>query len=213
MRAFVDRPDVPEHPLKVPIFPLRTVLYPGGPLPLRIFEARYLDMISGCLKTESPFGVILIREGNETGAASTYDVGTLARITDWYQGSDGLLGVTAVGESRFRLLSAERQDDGLHIGEIDIIDGEQPAELPEEYQPMAQILAGVLGNLGRLYEPLDKNYADASWVGYRFAEILPIAPEEKQACLEIDDPIERLTMVRNVLREVRGSDTPEKGDD
>ncbi|MEM9207821.1 MAG: LON peptidase substrate-binding domain-containing protein, partial [Pseudomonadota bacterium] len=95
-----------------PLFPLRTVLYPGGPLPLRIFEARYLDMISNCLKTESPFGVLLIREGAETGPASTYEVGTLARITDWYQGSDGLLGVTAIGERRFRLLSAERQADG-----------------------------------------------------------------------------------------------------
>ena len=193
----------PEQTLKVPIFPLRTVLYPGGPLPLRIFEARYLDMISSCLKTESPFGVVLIRDGSETGPADTYDVGTLAKITDWYQGSDGLLGVTAVGESRFRLMSASRQDDGLNIGEIELIDNETPVALPEEYQGMAQILAGVLGNLGRLYEPLDKNYSDAGWVSFRFAEILPIAPEEKQSCLEIDDPIERLRMVQDVLREVR----------
>lgn len=192
--------------MKVPLFPLRTVLYPGGPLPLRIFEARYLDMISRCLKTESPFGVVLIRDGSETGPAKTYDVGTLAKITDWYQGSDGLLGVTALGESRFRLRSSSRQDDGLMIGDIDVIDSETPVALPEDYQGMAQILAGVLGNLGRLYEPLDKNYTDAGWVSFRFAEILPIAPEEKQSCLEIDDPIERLLMVKEVLREVRGAD-------
>jgi len=78
------------------------VLFPGGPLPLRIFEQRYLDMISSCLKNDSPFGVLLIREGAEVGPATTYDVGTLARITDWYQGSDGLLGVTATGSRRFR---------------------------------------------------------------------------------------------------------------
>lgn len=197
--------------MKVPLFPLRTVLYPGGPLPLRIFEPRYLDMISACLKTETPFGVVLIREGDETGAATTYDVGTLARITDWYQGSDGLLGVTAVGENRFRLLSSERQDDGLNIGEIELIDKEMTAALPEEYQPMTQILAGVLGNLGRLYEPLEKKYSDAGWVGYRFAEILPIAAEEKQTCLEIEDPIERLKMVKAVLRDVRGKETEESG--
>ena len=84
--------------MKVPLFPLSTVLYPGGPLPLRIFEPRYLDMISDCLKNDRPFGVLLIRSGSETGPATTYEVGTLARITDWYQGSDGLLGITAVGE-------------------------------------------------------------------------------------------------------------------
>ncbi len=192
--------------MRVPLFPLRTVLYPGGPLPLRIFEPRYLDMISSCMKSDAPFGVVLIREGNETGPATTYDVGTLAKITDWYQGSDGLLGITALGEQRFRLLDSERQGDGLNIGTVELLDSEAVAALPEEYEPMAQILAGVLGNLGRLYEPLEKNYQDAGWVGYRFAEILPIAPEEKQSCLEIDDPIERLRVVRSVLRDVRGAE-------
>ena len=86
--------------MEVPIFPLNTVLFPGGPLPLRIFEPRYIDMVSHCMKTESPFGVLLIREGSEAGQATTFDIGTLARITDLYQGSDGLLGVTAIGEQR-----------------------------------------------------------------------------------------------------------------
>lgn len=158
------------------------------------------------MKSDAPFGVVLIREGNETGPATTYDVGTLAKITDWYQGSDGLLGITALGEQRFRLLDSERQGDGLNIGTVELLDSEAVAALPEEYEPMAQILAGVLGNLGRLYEPLEKNYQDAGWVGYRFAEILPIAPEEKQSCLEIDDPIERLRVVRSVLRDVRGAE-------
>ena len=192
--------------MKCPLFPLRTVLYPGGPLPLRIFEARYIDMISSCLKSESPFGVLLIQEGAETGPASTYEIGTLARITDWYQGSDGLLGVTAIGERRFRLLSAERQSDGLNVGEIELLDEEPAVELPSEYQPMAQILGGVLGNLGKLYESLDVKYEDAGWVSYRFAEILPISPDDKQVYLEIEDPVERLRRVREVLREVRSND-------
>lgn len=193
--------------MKCPLFPLRTVLYPGGPLPLRIFEARYLDMISNCLKTESPFGVLLIREGGETGPAVTYDVGTMARITDWYQGSDGLLGVTAIGEQRFRLLSAERQSDGLNVGEVELLEEEPAVALPNEFQSMSQILAGVLGNLGKLYESLDSKYEDAGWVSYRFAEILPISPDDKQQYLEIEDPIERLRRVRDVLREVRGSES------
>ena len=193
--------------MKCPLFPLRTVLYPGGPLPLRIFEARYLDMISSCLKTESPFGVLLIREGGETGPADTYDVGTMARITDWYQGSDGLLGVTAIGERRFRLLSAERQSDGLNVGEVELLGEEPEVALPKEFQSMSQILAGVLGNLGKLYESLDSKYEDAGWVSYRFAEILPISPDDKQEYLEIEDPIERLRRVRDALREVRGSES------
>ena len=190
--------------MSTPLFPLRTVLYPGGPLPLRIFESRYLDMISACLKNDAPFGVLLIRDGNETGPATTYSVGTLARITDWYQGSDGLLGVTARGEQRFRLCSSRRADDGLNLGEIEVLPADVPCPLPEQYRPLADILSGVLEDLGRLYEDLDKRYDDAGWVGYRLAEILPISPEQKQHWLEADDPIRRLDMMRDVLESVRG---------
>jgi hypothetical protein len=190
--------------MQVPLFPLRTVLYPGGPLPLRIFEPRYLDMVSECLKSDQPFGVLLIREGSETGAATTYDIGTLARISDWYQGSDGLLGVTAVGEQRFRLLSVERRTNGLQVGQIETLPEQRSTALPEEFRPLAQVLEGVLDDLGRLYEAIDRRYDDAAWVGYRFAEILPIAPEEKQACLEADDPLRRLHIVRKMINLVRG---------
>jgi Lon protease-like protein len=193
--------------MEVPLFPLRTVLYPGGPLPLRIFEPRYLDMISKCLKDSSPFGVLLIKTGSEAGPATTYDIGTLARITDWYQGSDGLLGITAVGHERFRLLSSRRQPDGLAIGDIEIIPSETTRTLPDEFRPLANILSGVLDDLGRLYEALDKKYDDAGWVGYRFAEILPISPEQKQSCLEADDPVRRLEMMRDVLDTVRGPES------
>ena len=161
-------------------------------------------MVSKCLKASSPFGVLLIKSGSETGPASTYDIGTLARITDWYQGSDGLLGITAVGDERFRLLSSSRQPDGLAIGDIEIIPTETTRTLPDEFRPLANILSGVLDDLGRLYEPLDKKFDDAGWVGYRFAEILPISPEQKQNCLEADDPVRRLEMMREVLDTVRG---------
>jgi Lon protease-like protein len=192
--------------MKIPLFPLHTVLYPGGPLPLRIFEPRYLDMISACLKNDSPFGVVLIKDGSETGDARTYDVGTLAHIDDWYQGSDGLLGITAIGEQRFRLQQSMRQNDGLIIGEVELLATDAPQEMPEEFRPLAQILAGVLDDLGKLYESLEKNYEDAGWVAYRFAEILPISPQQKQSCLETDDPMQRLRKMRKVLKTVRGSD-------
>ena len=190
--------------MRVPLFPLNTVLFPGGPLPLRIFETRYIDMIGERVRNDAPFGVLLIRDGHEVGPSSTYEVGTLARITDWYQGSDGLLGVTAIGEQRFRLLSAERQPDGLNIGEVELLPEETRMALPEEYKGMATILEGVLDDLGRLYESLQRNYDDAGWVTSRFVEILPIDLEQKQQCLENGDPAARLKLVSELLETVRG---------
>jgi len=197
--------------MKVPLFPLHTVLYPGGPLPLRIFEARYLDMISERLRSGGPFGVLLIRNGNEIGPASTYEVGTLARIVDWYQGSDGLLGVTAIGEQRFRLLSGSRCGDGLNVGEVELLHEPAGIALPQEYRALARILAGVLDDLGKLYESLERRYDDAGWVAYRFAEVLPIPPGRKQECLELDDPLARLDIVRRVLESVRGRQMADLG--
>ena len=173
--------------MQVPLFPLNTVLFPGGPLPLRVFEPRYLDMISACMKDDKPFGVLLIRDGAETGPATTWDAGTLAKVTDWYQGSDGILGITAIGTERFRLLSAERQSDGLNVGEIELLPPPPPMAIPPEYANLPHILETVLDDLGRLYENLERRPNDACWVAWRFAEILPISLEDKQAILESDD--------------------------
>jgi Lon protease-like protein len=162
-------------------------------------------MLGECMKSGTPFGVLLIQSGNETGPATTCEVGTLARVVDWYQGSDGLLGVTAIGEQRFRLLSSWQRDDGLNIGEIELVPQDPGVPLPGEYRSLARILAGVLDGLGKLYQGIDRHYDDAGWVAYRFAEILPIAASEKQACLEIDDPLVRLEMVCSVLEAARGS--------
>ena len=191
--------------LTIPLFPLRTVLYPGGPLPLRIFESRYLDMVSRCLKDDQPFGVLLIKEGEETGKApATYTVGTLARIMDWYQGSDGILGITAIGESRFRVKSVRKMPDGLLVGEVERLDNEPRQPLPDRYKPLAEILSAVLDDLGKLYESFDRHYDDASWVSYRFAEILPVGTTQKQFWLEHEQPIERLELIDRVLHEVHG---------
>jgi len=195
---------MPERLSQIPLFPLHTVLYPGGPLPLRIFETRYLDMISRCLKADSPFGILLIRDGIEAGQSTTHEVGTLAKIADWYQGSDGVLGITVVGERRFRLLSSDRRADRLCVGDIEIIEDEGSSPLPQEFKQVAEILATILGDLGRLNDFLDEQYEDASWVGYRFAEILPIEPMQKQWCLETSDPIERLRVVAKALKTVGG---------
>jgi len=190
--------------VQVPLFPLNTVLFPGGPLPLRIFEPRYLDMISACVKNDSQFGVLLIREGGETGPATTHEIGTLARVFDWYQGSDGLLGVTAIGEQRFRVISSFREASGLNVGSIEILPDEPAVPLPDEYRRMPDILGGVLDDLGRLYESLERHMDDAVWVTSRFVEILPMDLEQKQLCLEQSDPAERLRVVQKLLDSAQG---------
>jgi len=184
------------------------VLFPGGPLPLRIFESRYIDMVGRCTKSDTPFGVLLIKDGDEAGAATTYEVGTLAKITDFYQGSDGLLGITAVGGQRFRLISNERQPDGLNIGEVEMIEPEASLPLPERFRALADMLQNVLDDLGRLYEARDRHYQDAVWVTYRFLEILPIDLDQKQLSLESSDTLARLNLVDELLDAVRGPAQP-----
>ena len=187
-------------PVEVPLFPLKTVLFPGGPLPLRVFEPRYLDMISSCLKEGRGFGVVLIREGQEVGDATTFAVGTMAEIVDWYQGSDGLLGVTAQGRGRFRASATRKQKDGLNVGSVEFLSPEPSLPLPERFQAMARILEEVMDDLGSHYQDIDKHYRDASWVGYRFAEILPLPLEQKQSYLEMNDPERRLDLLRPLLK-------------
>lgn len=187
----------------VPLFPLGTVLFPDGPLPLRVFEPRYLAMVSRCLREELEFGVVLIIDGKGTGEVETSDVGTMARIVDWYQGSDGILGITARGTRQFRLHSVSRQADGLYLGEIELLPDVPRQPLPEEFQPMATLLASVIDDLGRLYDAIDKRYDDAAWVGCRLAEIVPMPPADKQRCLELTDPVELLQFLRPMLHPVR----------
>lgn len=185
--------------LEIPLFPLRTVLFPEGPLPLRVFEARYLDMITQCLKTDSGFGVVLIREGSETGTAQFESIGTIAMIEDWYQGSDGILGITAVGTERFEVLNFERQAGGLNIGKVKLLATPAPMSLPEEHAVLAEIVSGVIDDLGKLYADRERRFDDASWVAWRLAEILPVSPADKQQCLGALNAPEQLDIVRRLI--------------
>jgi len=194
----------------VSLFPLRTVLFPDGPLPLRIFEPRYLDMISACMKNEKPFGVVLATPDSEIGAGdafSAHRIGTLATINDWYQGSDGILGVTAHGGSRFVVRSHELKSNGLYVGEIELLPAETAVPLPAEYAPMAHLLEAIVSDLGLLYSEFDCHFDDATWVGCRFAEVLPISLDERQYCLEISDAVGRLEFLQPLLRSIRQETT------
>jgi len=188
----------------VPLFPLQTVLYPGGPLALKIFEPRYLDMVSSCIRDAAPFGVLLLTEGAEVSSeVQTQATGTLANIADWYQGSDGLLGITAIGAERFRLLAMRQQEGGLNVGDIELLPAEPEVPVPAEYSVLAELLRATFDDLGEHYASIEQSFDDASWVGYRLAEILPLDIQSKQYCLELDDPLARLEFIRPYLREMR----------
>lgn len=183
--------------LEIPLFPLGTVLFPGGPLPLRIFETRYIDLVRRCLRDGSGFGVVLIREGAEAGGpALTFDVGTYARIVDFSQQPDGLLGIRAAGERRFRILERRRARDGLNLADVEWLPQEPRLSLPAEFADLGPALEAILEQVGEPYAGLEHHMDDAAWVAGRLAEILPLPAVHKQHCLELDDPIERLRHLR-----------------
>ena len=182
---------------EIPLFPLGTVLFPGGPLPLRIFETRYIDLVRRCLRDGSGFGVVMIREGVEAGGpALTFDVGTYARIVDFSQQPDGLLGIRAAGERRFRILARRRERDGLNVADVEWLPEESSSPLPEEFAELGPALDAILAQVGEPFASLERRLDDAAWVAGRLAEILPIPPGHKQHCLELDDPVERLRFLR-----------------
>lgn len=183
----------------LPLFPLNTVLFPGGPLRLRIFEPRYLDMISHCMRESSDFGVALITEGKETGLARTMQVGTTAHIVDFERLDDGLLGITARGERKFSIVNVTTQSDGLNIADVNFLEAEPAVEIPEDLAILAELLKQAFVQLGATYAEATPHYENASWVGMRLAEILPLPMLEKQQCLEMTDAVERLRLLRERL--------------
>jgi Lon protease-like protein len=185
----------------VPIFPLGTVLYPGMRLPLKIFEPRYMEMAKACLKHDALFGVCLIREGEEVGTPAVPEpVGCLARIAEWDMETAGILKVKAEGLERFRLRETKTTPSGLILGEIERLAAEA-ASKPPELAEGAAFVRKVIEALGSARFAQPYRYDDASWVGFRLAEILPLRVEVKQKLLELTDPVARLSILHRFLRE------------
>jgi len=189
--------------ISIALFPLNIVLFPDGALPLRIFETRYIDMVGRCMRGTQEFGVALIREGAEVGPAETFEVGTLAKIMDFHQLADGFLGLSCVGGQRFRLVSRSRQADGLNLAEAELLAVPPRVALPARHARLAELLKRVLPQLGEVYTGMDMHLDDAAWVGHRLAEILPIPLADKQRCLELDDPLQRLDVLSPLVKDAQ----------
>jgi Lon protease-like protein len=185
----------------IPLFPLSAVLFPGGPLNLRIFERRYLDLVRDCSRSGSGFGVCLILAGREAGEpALPAAIGTLARITDFCTLPDGLLGISAEGGERFQVATTRVRNDGLVHGEVRFWPSEPEVPVPPEHGLLATILERLLDQIGTAYAQVERaRFDDASWVGFRLGELLPLAQPEKQQLLQMTDPLQRLAQLQHYI--------------
>ena len=195
--------------VQLPLFPLRTVLYPGGLLPLKVFEQRYIEMTKACLSDETPFGVCLITRGEEVAtpgpaadaaAPAFAPIGTLARITGWDM-PQGVLHLTVQGETRFQVRGHAVRRDGLVVGEVSPLAAEPAVALADAFAPLARLLEVIAARVGPQQFPAAQAWDDASWVGYRLAELLPLPLPIKQSMLEINDASVRLNVLQKFLQQ------------
>lgn len=187
---------------EIPIFPLGTVLFPGGLLPLRVFETRYMDMTRECMKEQKPFGVCLIKSGREVGEPAVPEaVGCLAHIQEWDMRELGVLSLRTQGGQRFRIRDREVNSQGLVRAHVEFIAPEPAASLPAEFAACANLLELVVADKSAAVFAEPHQFDDATWVGYRLTEILPVPLAAKQRLLELDDSVLRLQILYRFLEQ------------
>ena len=187
-------------PRDIPIFPLNAVLFPGGLLPLRIFEQRYMEMTKDCLRDDEPFGICLIRSGREVGEpAVPEEIGCLARVVHWEMQQLGVLQVRVRGEQRFRILERRILESGLARARVDVLPPEKDDMVPEEFAACSTLLQLVIQKHGDRLIEAPHRFESASWVGARLTEILPVPLIAKQKLMELEDSLQRLEILHKVL--------------
>ncbi len=192
--------------MTIPLFLLNTVIFPEGELQLRLFEPRYIDMVSECLRKECGFGICLIREGDEADQAGDFfSMGTYVKIIDWEQMDDGLLGITVEGEQRFRVESFETQKDNLSVGEISWLNGDEEV-LPDSYQEFSDLLKEIGNRYELAFVKESERFNEANWVSERLAELLPFEMSAKQELLEMDSALSRFDYMQSLLEKIDAGD-------
>ncbi len=182
--------------IELPLFPLKTVLLPGNTLSLKVFETRYLDMIAECMREDSNFGIILIYKGEETrGDTDIHSIGTTAKISDWQDRADGLLGVTALGLERFEIISTRNQDNGLTVGKVKILTEIAEVDIPEQFFYMLELLNHISAQEGKIPD----NNLNFSEMMYRLVYQLPLDTNLKQRLLEIPNCGDRAVILHAEL--------------
>lgn len=200
MRKNAEEATAEKTRIDIPLFPLGSVLFPGGVLSLKVFEQRYLDMAADCLRRKAPFGVCLIASGKEVGEPATpHAVGTLAHISDAEMPQLGILMLKVHGNQRFRIVASTVQPDGLLHATVEILDDIAGCAVPDAQQGLLPLLRKIVSDLGPDKMPEPHAFDDAAWVGYRLTEILPVQALAKQKLLELEDPVSRLEIIHTYL--------------
>jgi len=179
------------------LFPLHTVLLPGASLGLRVFEARYLDLVRDCGRSGRGFGVCMIIKGDEVGAPATAAAfGTEAVIEDFGQGDDGLLTLRVRGARRFHVERARVRDNGLQVADVRWCEAGAIEPVRPEHGLLSVLLESLIEKSGSEYAHADRAlFDDAAWVGWRLAELLPLHDAQRQELLQLDDPHARLDRI------------------
>ncbi|HEX7971949.1 MAG TPA: LON peptidase substrate-binding domain-containing protein [Thiobacillus sp.] len=186
---------------RLPLFPLNTVVFPGGRLPLKVFEQRYLDMIKQAIADNSPFGICAIREGTETGTpAVPYPIGTRVHVTEWDMPHTGILHIDTHAQERFVIRSTHVEPNGLLIGMVDAISVESSIAVPDELELAIEILRHIVDEYGDAHFPAPHDFDNAVWVGYRLSEVLPLKLSVKHDLLAMNDSIMRLRILTEFLK-------------
>lgn len=181
---------------ELPLFPVHSVLFPDGRFKLRVFEKRYMDMVTRCLKQETPFGVCLIREGREVGeAAHPSSIGTTADIDEYDMPQTGILHITVRGGKRFRVVDTRVLADQLIVGQVALLPEEPHVGLTPAHKDLRELLAKIINEVEGSYYYPPARLDDATWVAYRLAELLPISNECRQRILEQPDPRKKLDIL------------------
>ncbi|MBI1990798.1 MAG: LON peptidase substrate-binding domain-containing protein [Betaproteobacteria bacterium] len=185
-------------PVEIHIFPLNTVLFPGGVLPLKVFEQRYLEMTKICISENRQFGVCLIKEGQETGTpAVPQEIGCLARIAQWDMPQLGVFHLLAEGTQRFRIVCSSVEKNGLIAASIETLPFE-PEVAPQDTL-CGEVLQAIIAKIGAEHFPAPHRFDDAAWIGYRLSEVLPINLDARQRLLQMSDPQARLAELSRIL--------------
>ncbi|NWG39209.1 MAG: LON peptidase substrate-binding domain-containing protein [Hydrogenophilaceae bacterium] len=187
------------RPRTLPLFPLSTVLFPGGRLTLKIFEQRYLELVKNCLADNSTFGLCAIREGHEVGEpAVPFEVGTEVRITEWDMPQPGIFHIEVEGLERYIANNMELQGSGTLIASIQPVSAEKSCAIPDELRLCPEVLKHIMAD-NTMPVP-ESHFEDAVWVGYRLSERLPFKLKVKQDLLEMNDTLTRLRILDQFLR-------------
>ncbi|MGQ0696940.1 MAG: LON peptidase substrate-binding domain-containing protein [Panacagrimonas sp.] len=189
-----------ETSVEIPIFPLNTVLFPGGRLPLRIFEVRYVDMTKACIGNDEVFGVCQILDGREAGTPAVFaPVGCTARITEWEVPGAGLFSLVTLGETVFRVLDQHVQCDGLIRAQVVLESPRETKPMPPAQESIGRTLGEIIEKIGAEHFAKPFQLDDAGWVAYRLAEILPLSKDHKLRLLQERDPLMVLADVETAI--------------